>query len=283
MANHYIYYSGGTIRIDKNIGATAFYVYTTATGIVEATGLPGDVKNFTFSNGTYGSCTYNPGDLFPIDFFWDPPDDTGGGTITKYIIREIDVDLKTGASGVINWSGDPTTIINSVYYSGLGEPFTSPSIKQTGSISCGIHGFQIAAVNTYGTGNYVNTGDSLKTRNLGWNDDGCASIVSTQNGSNTVAVTWTSGLVSCTGAYYQGEIRIYDNDTQTYTGVRLNSATPYQGTVNINTLSKNKYYYAVVTEYHYVGFIPTGCSEVVPECSRYIQDGSGRSNLFWYA
>ena len=292
MVNFYIYYSGGAVKIDKNIGATEFYIYTAGTGIIEATGLPGNPSKFQFYWEEPRLTNYSGG-IYPVTFYWDAPIDTGGGTIIAYKIQEVSVSAMNtpNVTGVIGWSGIDNTPSAQVYY-GLG---TSANIGSPASLttvvsdsgannwfSCGIHSYQIAAINSYGTGNYVNIGSNLAVENSGWVSLGEPSIWCRQNGTNTVLVSWVSGLVSCTGNYYQGEAKIYDN-TGVYTGIRGNSVTPNSITVNISSLTKNQYYYAEVTEFHFVGVNPTGCSGLVPKCNIYSKRADQISNSFWYA
>ena len=283
MSNFYIYYTGGTFRIEKNIGATEFYVYTQATGVVEPTGLPGIINNY-YIVSYIDKCNSNPSNLPPV-FYWSPPVDTGGGTITGYHIRKVDYNIVSGASGIVRYSGIPDSVISGVY-NGPGETHDITTLKYTASGLDGCPGYyEIAAINSLGTGEYALVNGGVQditnasygglTSYAGFAVNGCSNVTSEQSG-NFVNVDWPSGVVGCTGNYYQAEIKIYDYSTQTDTGVRANSVNPYRGSVNLTSLTKNKYYYPVITEFHYVGFNPTGCSEVIPSysCDR---------RIFWYA
>ena len=286
MVNYYIYYSGGAIRIDKNIGATEFYIYTAGTGIIQATGLPGNITNFRIVS-TEGICSDPLFSSYPPILYWSPPGDTGGGTIIAYNIRQCDgYIVSPGGSGYVTYSGVPGSVVVGDLYNGTGlyEDMFTQKWEASGYFGC-VPYFEIAAVNSFGTGNYIltsggvvqrsNSTGALSSEYDGFGVGSCANVTSVQSG-NFVNVNWPSGVVGCTGNYYQGEIRIYDYTTQTDTGVRLNSVTPYKGSVNITSLTKNKYYYPVIREFHFVGVNPTGCSEVIPS---YACDTS----TFWYA
>lgn len=246
--SQYVYKDGSNnFRVRGNVGNTLFYVYTPGGGGGGGSGVPGAVGNFTIS--TNGGSTCGPSS--EINFNWTAPSDVGGSSITGYVIRQL-VTQWIGTSGqatsvpvgyVSPWYANPSVSLpgSLINVCGGGGSGTNPQnvgntlSLNTSNVSCGTYGYQIAAVNSQGTGTwYPSTTEGLSTLGVGVGRVGSDEMGTPSVGASNVTVSYTSSnnpdcpshtnFQSVSGTLYTWDGN-YGSIVSTYTGYSAGTAS----------------------------------------------------------
>lgn len=246
MTSHYIYVDvSGNLRIASNGSNTQFYVYTP--GGEGGSGVPGAVTTFTISADGDTTC----GSSTDINFSWGAPSDVGGSSITGYVIRQI-VTQWVGVTGqatsvpagyVSPWYANTSVSLPGSLISVCGGGGSGNNPQNVGNtlattvsnVACGTYGYQIAAVNSQGTGTwYPSTTEGLSTVGVGIARVGSDLMGTPSVGASNITLSYISAynpecpshtnFQNVSGTLYTWD-GSYGNIVSTYTGFSAGSVS----------------------------------------------------------
>lgn len=241
MVPYYVFQEGSNFKVLSNALNTTFYIYATGVGPATGTGVPGIVtswnytcvqdKTYNCSSGVYGSGTLNT-----LTFTWVAPADNGTPAVTGYIIRPRTVSW-IGVTGNLNglpagaysaWSGQEGSSP-----AGRTDIYDNASSNILSSQACNRYGYQIAAINSNGTGTFVPTGLECTKRGSGWMDCGCRNItVAYGNPQSTATYTYLSNEYCASGNYSTEVGYLWYYNAGSKGSVISSTSSAVRGTIN---------------------------------------------------